>query len=95
MSPSSLFREIKAALDAEDIEGLLELKCPLDEYDGEAPLIESELAKAKDFGKKHIRQEQLEGIIARVWNDRFGPFADKELSQRAQALASVARKLGA
>jgi hypothetical protein len=32
----SLFREIKAALDHEDIEGLLASGCPSDEYDSEA-----------------------------------------------------------
>jgi hypothetical protein len=56
----SIFREIKAALDHEDIEGLLASGCPADEYDSEASLIESEIAKITDFGKKPLGIEQCE-----------------------------------
>jgi len=93
MNRWSRFREIKAALDAEDIEGLLALRCPSDEYDGEASRVESEMAKVTNYGEKPISAKQVEEIVARVWNDQFGPFGDEELGKRSPAFASVARKL--
>ncbi len=51
MQPWSIFREIKAALDHEDIEGLLASGCPTDEYDSEASLIQSEIAKMQTLGR--------------------------------------------
>lgn len=95
MTPWSMFHEIKAALDSEDIEGLLALDCPRDEYDGEASLIESGIAKVTDFGKTKAGAKQIEELIARVWNDQFGPFDDEELMRRQPAFASVAKKLTA
>lgn len=93
MTAWSKFREIKAALDAEDIEGLLAMGCPTDEYDGEASLIESQIGRTTNFGKNPITPEVCEKIIEEVWNSQFGPFDNKELGARAQAFASVARKL--
>jgi hypothetical protein len=94
MSPWSKFREIKAALDSEDIEGLL-ARCPSDEYDGEASLIESGTARATNFGETPISTEVLQEIVAYVWNDRFGPFGPVEVQRRTLAFAAVAKKLTA
>lgn len=93
MKPWSRFKEIKSALDGEDIEGLLALGCPKDEYDGEASLIESGIAKVTDFGKTKADAKQIEEIISRVWNDRFGPFDDEELKKRQPGFASAAKRL--
>jgi hypothetical protein len=88
-----MFRRIKAILDSEDIEGLLALGCPPDEYDGEASLIESAIAKLTNFGAREMNAEHIEVIVARVWSDQFGPFDQGELQKRKPAFASVARKL--
>ncbi|HTW31245.1 MAG TPA: hypothetical protein VMD76_06175 [Candidatus Sulfotelmatobacter sp.] len=93
MGPWSKFREIKAALDSEDIEGLLALGCPSDEYDGEASLIESGMARATSFGETPISAKELQEIVAFVWNDRFGPFSLEDVRRRSPAFAAVAEKL--
>jgi hypothetical protein len=91
----SIFREIKAALDHEDIEGLLASGCPADEYDSEASLIESEIAKITDFGKKPLSVEQCERIVIDVWIKQFGPFKAEDLEMRSLAFSSAARKIAA
>jgi hypothetical protein len=91
----SIFREIKAALDHEDIEGLLASGCPADEYDNKASLIESEIAKIADFGKKPLSLEQCERIVIDVWIRQFGPFKAEDLEIRSPAFSSVAQKIAA
>jgi hypothetical protein len=93
MKPWSIFREIKAALDSEDIEGLLALGCPTDEYDGEASLIEDRIAKATNFGEKTLSVAQVEDIVGAVWNFTFGPFEAGNFERRRSAFSSVARKI--
>jgi hypothetical protein len=91
----SIFREVKAALDHEDIEGLLATDCPTDEYDGEASLIESEIAKVTDFGKKKPSVMECERIVIEVWIKQFGPFKARDLEMRAAAFSAVAKKIAA
>jgi hypothetical protein len=89
----SIFREIKAALDHEDIEGLLASGCPADEYDSEASLIESEIAKVTDFGQKSVSVIQCERIVIDVWIKQFGPFKAGDLEMRRRAFSAVAQKI--
>ncbi len=93
MTPWSKFREIKSVLDREDIEGLLALQSPRDEYDGEASLIESAVAKATNFGKQKIGVETVEAIVTDVWNSQFGPLDPEDLNRRRSAFASAAQKI--
>ena len=93
MTSWSRFREIKSALDREDIEGLLALEYPSDEYNGEASLIESSVAKATNFGKSPISFEQVEGIVRAVWDSQFGPFDREDLNKRSSAFTAVAQKI--
>jgi len=95
MLPWSIFREIKAALDHEDIEGLLASGCPGDEYNSEASLIESAIAEITDFWKKPITIEQCERIVIDVWIKQFGPFKTEDLEMRGPSFSSVARKIAA
>jgi hypothetical protein len=95
MTPWSRFREIKAALDREDIEGLLALDCPRDEYDGEASLIEGGVARATNFGKNKIGADTVQAIISQVWNSQFGPFDGEDIEKRRAAFASVAQEITA
>ena len=89
----SIFREIKAALDHEDIEGLLASGCPSDEYDSEASLIESEIARITDFGKQPLSAIQSERIIIDVWIRQFGPFKTEDLDIRGPSFSAVAKKI--
>jgi len=86
-------REIKSVLDQADIEGLLALECPCDEYDGEASLIEDRIAKTTNFGKNSISVENVESIVAGVWNSQFGPFDAQNLERRRTIFRSVAEKI--
>lgn len=88
-----MFRKIKAALDAEDIEGLLQIECPRDEYDGEASEIESDIARLTDFGKRSATVSELAEIVASVWERKFGPFSSQQLQQRRAAFVAVAIRI--
>jgi hypothetical protein len=95
MNPWSRFREIKAALDSADIEGLVALGCPPDEYANEASLIESQMARLTEFGKKEITVKQCEQIVIDVWIAQFGPFKAEDLEMRCAAFSVVAQKIAA
>ena len=88
-----MFSKIKAALDSEDVEGLVAIGCPPDEYNSEASLIESGIAKLTRFGEKPLAEDQVERIVAEVWNQMFGPFSDEDLQKRHPAFTAVARKI--
>jgi hypothetical protein len=59
----SIFKHVKKALDEEDIESLLAIGAPGDEYSGEASQIESLVAQKSEFGK--------ENSIRTSWNKSF------------------------
>jgi hypothetical protein len=84
------FHTIKVALDSEDVEGLLAMGCPPDEYDSEASLIEGRIAKVP--GDK-LNADRIADIVAEVWNSQFGPFDEEDLDKRRQAFSSVARRI--
>jgi hypothetical protein len=88
-----MFSQIKAALDGEDIEGLVAVGCPPDEYNSEASLIESRIAKLTQFGHEPLEEAKVEAIVAEVWNEQFGPFSDEDLQKRRSAFTVVARKI--
>ena len=84
------FRQIKAALDSEDPEGLLAMGAPHDEYYSEASLIEGRIAKVHT---DEISADRIADIVAEVWNSQFGPFDEEDLNKRRQAFSSVARRI--
>lgn len=92
-SSDSLFWRIKQALNEADIEGLLALGSPGDEYDGEASLIENGICRASDFGKMLIGQSEVEKIVSGIWDDQFGPLDEAELESRRPYFAKVAAKI--
>ena len=93
MNPQPMFSQIKAALDHADIEGLLAIGCPADEYNSEASLIEDRIAKLAQSGPEPPAEAQAERTVAEVWNEQFGPFSDEDLQKRSSAFTSVARKI--
>ena len=84
------FRQIKEALDGEDIEGLLELGSPADEYDSEASMIEGRIAK---LAGDEFNVDKIADIVAEIWNVQFGPFDEEDLNKRRPAFSSVARRI--
>ncbi len=89
----SLFQKIKHALDDQDIEGLLALGCPGDEYNGEATLIEDGFCRLTDFGKRPADVAEAARMVEQIWNLKFGPFEATEAEQRRPHYEAVARKI--
>ncbi|MGO9271571.1 MAG: hypothetical protein ACLQOO_15130 [Terriglobia bacterium] len=81
-------------LDDEDIEGLIALGAPLDEYEREAELIAAAMGDSgsTEPGASVLRDE-AKAIIRRVWGERFGPFSDEDLATRDLAFERVAAKV--
>jgi hypothetical protein len=82
---------IKNILRAEDIEGLIQLGAPADEYDSEAEELEVMLSK---LGGTHT-EEQIVKVLEDIWNESFGPFNAEEIGKRQDAFRRVARRLKA
>lgn len=76
-------------LQAEDIEGLLDLGSPRDEYLHEAELIHSGL---QAFGPNHLTQPHLRALIADVWKRSFN-LSSEEIEKRLPAFERVARQI--
>ena len=91
--PWSIFRVLKKALDEADIEGLRALGCPEDEYDAEASLIESKIARLTNFGKQEISIREMQIVVEEVWNSQFGPMSEEDLLRRRPAFRAVAEKI--
>jgi len=73
----SLYYLVKQVLDEEDIEGLLGMGCPADEYDDTARLIVDEIRNATEFGHKELEVALAGRTVADVCNSQFGPFAQE------------------
>ena len=89
----SIFRDVKKALDEEDIEGLLAIGSPGDEYDGEASQIESLVAQKSEFGKRRLDKADLENLIQSIWASQFGPFSNDQIKLRQPAFRRIAEKI--
>jgi hypothetical protein len=83
--------QIKEILNREDIEGLLRLGAPNDEYETEAKMIAEALAKQKGVADEN----SLSALVRAVWVKAFSPFSEDALSKRAPGFGRVARSLKA
>ena len=82
--------DIQRILNAEDIEGLLELGAPPDEYSQEAETIAATL---RQDTRVVISEESLTTIILDAWARWFGPLSDDDLRRRSPAFRNVARRI--
>jgi hypothetical protein len=80
---------IDNALRAEDVEGLLELGAPNDEYSHEAKTIASEL---DELTLDAASEDSVAAVIAKVWAKSF-ELSDEDLDKRCAALLRVARQI--
>ena len=84
---------VHEVLEAEDIEGLLELGAPSDEYFQEAQWISQALKSLAG----RVSEEDLVAIFKNVWNRSFGPLTERELNKRTpafqQASSLILRKV--
>ena len=82
--------QIDEILRGEDIEGLLDLGAPRDEYSSEAKAIFSALVRLKDGD---VTESILCDLIAQIWIRSFGAFDEGELEKRSVAFHRVAQQL--
>ncbi len=80
---------IKTILREEDIEGLIQIGAPADEYNSEAREIASAIAR---FGP-NTTKEQLMQAVEEVWKDSFGPLSGSEIEVRRDAFRRVAQRI--
>jgi hypothetical protein len=79
---------VKNILCEEDIEGLIKLGAPADEYNSEAKEIEAAMSRLGD----ERSEEQLVQVLERVWKGFFD-LSTKDIEQRRDAFQRVARRI--
>jgi hypothetical protein len=80
---------VQSILNHEDVEGFLTLGAPEDEYSSEARMI----WEAIERGQARPREEELNELLRRMWQETFGPFSDEEIEKRYPALRRIAKRL--
>lgn len=80
---------IDNALRAEDVEGLLELGAPNDEYSHEAKTIASELQELTPGTES---EDDIAAVIAKVWAKSF-ELSNEDIDKRHTALRRIARQI--
>jgi hypothetical protein len=77
----------------EDVEGLLSMGAPDDEYESEAKMIADRIGEAESKAvKQTLTREEVENIIASVWGQMFG-MSDERAGYRQRAFAAIAVRL--
>jgi hypothetical protein len=84
------YEAIERILIEEDVEGLLALGAPADEYGAEATMVAAALSARRGSS---LTQDVVSDIIARVWIQMFGPFSEEDLHQRQGAFARIALRI--
>lgn len=80
---------IESILRQEDIEGLLNLGAPQDEYSSEA----ADMATALGAIPESATEEQVSRIVMSVWEQAFGPFSDEDIEKRRPVLRRVVQNI--
>jgi len=81
--------DVETNFRVEDIEGLIEMGAPGDEYNSEAKEIFEAL---KRFGKDQFTEDNIVVVISRVWKKMFDLDED-DISKRMPAFKKVALDL--
>jgi hypothetical protein len=81
---------IREVLNSVDIEGLLQVGAPADEYESEAQMIATAISQTSE---SDLTEERLLHVIRRVWTEMFGPFSDEEIKKRDAVFLQVARQI--
>jgi cell division ATPase FtsA len=77
----------------EDIEGLLSMGAPGDEYESEVEMIANRISEAEEKAPEHrLTREEVENIIASVWKEMF-ELSDEDVKQRQAPFAAIAAQL--
>ncbi len=81
---------IDSILQEEDIEGLLNLGAPKDEYAHEAAEIHAGL-EAIDESK--VTSDRDATVVMTVWEHSFGPFSPDDFQKRSPVLQQVVQRI--
>jgi hypothetical protein len=84
---------IKRLLDREDIEGLLAIGAPGDEYESEAEMICSGIVKLRREHPNDLTTEGITEVITNVWQEMFGPMASDQLRAREPVFRKIAAEI--
>ena len=85
----NLNKALESILRNEDIEGLIAIGAPPDEYDLEAKYIAEGISKLE---RDQINQETIVAIVSIVWIDQFG-YSSEEILLRVPSFRRVAENL--
>lgn len=80
---------IKTILHDEDIEGLIKIGAPADEYNGEAAQIASEIYRLRG----QPTEDQVTQVVEDVWKKSFGPLSRADLKLRRDAFRRAAQRI--
>lgn len=80
---------IMAALNEEDVEGLLELGAPRDEYESEAAMIADLLAS---IPRSDRTEDSIMAAVSAVWGRMFGR-SSSDLEARRPSFRRIAQRL--
>ena len=82
---------INELLRHEDVEGLISMRAPNDEYDSEAKMIADRIGEAESSHGK-ITRDEARRIIRSVWKEMFD-LSDEQLRMRQDAFEAIANRL--
>jgi hypothetical protein len=86
-------QQVTDLLRKEDVEGLISMGAPDDEYDSEAEMITNRIGeKESEPSNRRISRGEVVSIIANVWKDMFS-LSDEELAQRRESFESIAARI--
>jgi hypothetical protein len=83
---------LRELLNSEDIEGLLALGAPDDEYADEVRILASALSQ---IDGDDIPEDAVAEVVRRVWIRAFGPFTDADIERRSAAFRHLAHEIQA
>jgi hypothetical protein len=82
------YEQINKILQELDIEGLLELGAPEDEYEDEAKQIANEIAAIKKLNETILVEKIIE-----LWSENFGPFDENDIQNRMREFERLSEEI--
>ncbi len=73
-----------------DMESLLDLGAPADEYDAEAASVQAALESVGQAGASYAL---VSAVVANVWQNSFGPFDEEGWSKRLPILQRLVQRI--
>jgi hypothetical protein len=82
--------DLRRIIEDEDIEELLAVGAPADEYEPEVIRIYGRLA---GLSESEWAEDRLVAIVSEVWDEEFGPFDDERRRHREVAYRRIAQRI--